>query len=137
VPLDRDLQQLTTQNEAETSQSASERSLQALKDDFEDALEAVKTKSRSVPLADTRALLERASSVLLSSESKLDRDLLHFIVALPMTVFTPLAITAGVETWTTILKQRSEAEVTIFGEITAGWLDTIRMNKGLFNTSMK
>jgi phosphatidylinositol 4-kinase len=52
-------------------------------------------------------------------------------------MFTPLAITAGVETWTTILKQRSDAEVAIFGEITAGWLDTIRSNKGLFSTSMK
>jgi len=54
-----------------------------------------------------------------------------------MAVFTPLAITAGVETWTTLLKQRTDAEVTVFGEITAGWLDTIRRNKGLFSTSMK
>lgn len=54
-----------------------------------------------------------------------------------MTAFTPLAITAGVEVWTAILKQRKDAEVTIFGEITAGWLDTIRKSKGLFSTSMK
>lgn len=54
-----------------------------------------------------------------------------------MTAFTPLAITAGVEVWTAILKQSKEAEVTIFGEITSGWLETIRKNKGLFNTSMK
>lgn len=67
----------------------------------------------------------------------LDRDLLYYIVALPMAMFTPLAITAGVETWTKVLKQRVDAEVTIFGEITVGWLDTIRRNKGLFSTSMK
>jgi phosphatidylinositol 4-kinase len=54
-----------------------------------------------------------------------------------MAMFTPLAISAGVETWTKVLKQRVDAEVTIFGEITAGWLDTIRRNKGLFSTSMK
>ena len=98
---------------------------------------ALKTKSRPVPLADTRALLERASASILSTEGQLDRDLLHYVVALPMTAFTPLAITAGVEVWTAILKQRKDAEVTIFGEITAGWLDTIRKNTGLFNTSMK
>jgi phosphatidylinositol 4-kinase len=54
-----------------------------------------------------------------------------------MAAFTPLAITAAVETWTTILKQRKDAEVTIFSEITSGWLETIRKNKGLFNNSMK
>lgn len=74
---------------------------------------------------------------MLSTSEALDRDLLQYIVALPIAVFSPLAITAGVETWTTILKQRSDAEVAIFGEITAGWLDTVRRNKGLFSTSMK
>jgi phosphatidylinositol 4-kinase len=124
------------QPQAETSQAGSEKSLQDLKDDFEDTIDAVRTRTRPVPLADTRSLLERASSVLLSS-TVLDRDLLHYIVALPMAMFTPLAISAGVETWTKVLKQRVDAEVTIFGEITAGWLDTIRRNKGLFSTSMK
>jgi len=124
------------QPQAETSQAGSDKSLQELKDSFEDALDAVRTKSRPVPLADTRTLLERASSVLLSS-SAMDRDLLNYIVALPMALFTPLSISAGVETWTKVLKARVDAEVTIFGEITAGWLDTIRTNKGLFSTSMK
>lgn len=127
---------LSTQTVAESSQTGAEKALQGLKDEFVDAISAIKTKSRPVPLADTRALLERASSSILSTED-LDRDLLHYVVALPMTAFTPLAITAGVETWTAILKQRKDAEVTIFSEITSGWLDTIRKNKGLFNTSMK
>jgi phosphatidylinositol 4-kinase len=54
-----------------------------------------------------------------------------------MTAFTPLAIAAGVDAWTWLLRQRPEAQVPIIGEIAAGWLETIRAGKGLFSTSMK
>lgn len=122
--------------QAESSHAAADKALQELKTELSDAIAALKHKTKPVPLADIRALLERAVSVILGTDYP-DRDLLHYVVALPMAAFTPLAITAGVESWTAILKQRKETEVTIFGEITSGWLDTIRKNKGLFSTSMK
>ena len=67
----------------------------------------------------------------------MDNDIIHFLVELPMTAFTPLAIAAGVDAWTWLVRLRPEAEVTLLGEISAGWLQTIRARKGMFNTSMK
>lgn len=67
----------------------------------------------------------------------MDRDILHYLVELPMVAFTPLAIAAGVDAWTWLLRQRPEAEVAIIGAITAGWMQTIIEKKGFFNNSMK
>ncbi len=67
----------------------------------------------------------------------MDSDILHYLVELPMTAFTPLAIAAGVDAWTWLLRQRPEAEITVIGEISAGWLETIRARKGMFSDSMK
>jgi phosphatidylinositol 4-kinase len=67
----------------------------------------------------------------------MDSDIIHYLVALPMATFTPLAIAAGVDAWTWLLRQRPEAEIAVIGEISAGWLETIRAGKGLFSTSMK
>ena len=54
-----------------------------------------------------------------------------------MTAFTPLAIAAGVDAWTWLLRERPESEVAVIGEISAAWLTTIRLEKGLFSTIMK
>lgn len=67
----------------------------------------------------------------------MDADIIHYLVELPMTAFTPLAIAAGVDAWTWLLRQRPSAQVSIIGEISAGWLETIRAKKGLFSTSME
>lgn len=62
---------------------------------------------------------------------------MHYLVELPITAFTPLAIAAGVDAWTWLVRQRPEAQIPIIGEIAAGWLQTVRAGKGLFSTSMK
>lgn len=67
----------------------------------------------------------------------MDHDILNDLVQLPMVAFTPLAIAAGVDAWTWLLRQRPEAEVAVIGAISAGWLQTIRARQGLFSTSMK
>jgi phosphatidylinositol 4-kinase len=67
----------------------------------------------------------------------MDSDIIHYLVELPMAAFTPLAIAAGVDAWTWLLRQRPEAEIALIGEISAGWLETIKAEKGLFSTSMK
>lgn len=67
----------------------------------------------------------------------MDSDIIHYLVELPMAAFTPLAIAAGVDAWTWLLRQRPGAQVAIIGEISAGWLETIRAKKGLFSSSME
>jgi phosphatidylinositol 4-kinase len=67
----------------------------------------------------------------------MDSDIIHYLVELPMAAFTPLAIAAGVDAWTWLLRQRPEAEIALIGEISAGWLETIKAEKGLFSTGMK
>ena len=70
-------------------------------------------------------------------DTKLDSDIVHYLVELPMIVFTPLAIAAGVDAWTWLLRSRGGSEIAIIGEISAGWLETIRAGKGMFSISMK
>jgi phosphatidylinositol 4-kinase len=66
----------------------------------------------------------------------MDNDIIHYLIELPMAAFSPLSIAAGVDAWTWLLRQRPEAEIAVMGEISAGWLETIRSSKGLFSTSM-
>jgi len=67
----------------------------------------------------------------------MDSDIVHYLIELPMVAFTPLAIAAGVDAWTWLLRQRPGSEIPVIGEISAGWLETMSAGKGLFNTSMK
>ncbi|ODN73286.1 hypothetical protein L202_07835 [Cryptococcus amylolentus CBS 6039] len=114
---------------------SSEEELVAFKSQMARAVSNIKTKSKPIDIPQLRRLLLRAVSVLISSR-RMDRDLLHYVVELPMTAFTPLAIAAGVDAWTWLLRQRPEAEVAIGGAITAGWTQTIILRKGFFNDSM-
>lgn len=99
------------------------------------AVHNIKNKSQPMSVPDIRRLLLRASSVLASSPS-IDSDIIHYLVELPMAAFTPLSIAAGVDAWTWLLRQRPEAEIAVMGEISAGWLETIRASKGMFSTNM-
>lgn len=109
--------------------------LQAFKQQMADAVLKVHTKD-ALNVRDIRRLLLRAVSVLIAS-THLDADILHCLVELPMAVFTPLAIAAGVDAWTWLVRERPEAEIALMGEISAGWLNTVKEGKGLFSSSMK
>ncbi|KAK6909388.1 hypothetical protein I203_103405 [Kwoniella mangroviensis CBS 8507] len=109
--------------------------LLAFKSQLAQATSNIRTKNKPFNIPEIRRILLRAVSALIASP-KMDRDILHYLVELPMAAFTPLAIAAGVDAWTWLLRQRPEAEVAIIGAITGGWLQTIRQRKGLFSTSM-
>jgi len=109
--------------------------LAAFKSQMAQAVEAIRNKDHAPTIPEIRRLLLRASSVLASS-ANMDSDIIHYLVALPITAFTPLSLAAGVDAWTWLLRQRPEAEIAVIGEISAGWLETIRKGKGLFSTSM-
>nr|XP_018260847.1 phosphatidylinositol 4-kinase [Kwoniella dejecticola CBS 10117]OBR83005.1 phosphatidylinositol 4-kinase [Kwoniella dejecticola CBS 10117] len=127
-------QGLSNLQEGSPANSSPEEML-AFKSQMAQATSNIKTKNKPFTVPEIRRILLRAVSVLVASP-RMDRDILHYLVELPMAAFTPLAIAAGVDAWTWLLRQRPEAEVAIIGAITAGWLHTIRQRKGLFSTSM-
>lgn len=114
--------------------TTSDKERHAFKQQMASAINKVHTKD-ALSIVEIRRLLLRAVSVLIASPS-MDADILHSLVSLPMTVFSPLAIAAGIDAWTWLVRQRPEAEIALMGEISAGWLSTIREGKGLFSTSM-
>lgn len=93
-------------------------------------------KKGGLSVVEIRRLLLRAVSVLIASP-QMDPDILHYLVELPFAAFTPVAVAAGVDAWSWLLRQRPDAEVSLMGEISAGWLATIKAHKGMFSTSMK
>jgi phosphatidylinositol 4-kinase len=99
-----------------------------------EAIRKVNTPEQ-LSITELRRLLLRAVSVLIASP-QIDADILHYIVELPIKTFSPLAIAAGVDAWTWLVRQRPVAESALMGKISAGWLSTIKAGKGLFSTSM-
>lgn len=106
----------------------------AFRQQMNEAMAKANTK-QALSVPDMRRLLLRATAVLIATPG-VHADILHFVVALPITTFSPLAIAAGVDAWTWLVRQKPEAEIALMGEISAGWLGTIKAGKGLFSTSM-
>ena len=135
-----------------TQSSAAE--VMAFRSQMAEAVLNIRQKTKSLSVPEIRRILLRAVSVLVASPKvgtlsqkteavdeiyrlQLDSDIVHYLVELPVVAFTPLAIAAGVDAWTWLLRQRAGSEIAVIGEITAGWLETIRAGKGLFNRSME
>lgn len=64
---------------------------------------------------------------------KVDSQALHYLVQLPMASLTPLAVSAGTSAWTWLIRQHPEARNALVAEVAAGWVNSIRAKKGLFN----
>lgn len=129
--LGQGLQNLEKGSPAESSTAE----LLAFKSQMAEAVANIRSKTMPFSVPEIRRILLRAVSVLVASP-KMDGDIVHYLVELPMVAFTPLAIAAGVDAWTWLLRQRPCADIAVIGEISAGWLETIRARKGLFSTSM-
>ncbi|WVO18533.1 hypothetical protein L204_106252 [Cryptococcus depauperatus] len=129
--LTKGLNDLKKGSPSETSQAE----LVAFKRQMAQAVTDIRGKNQALSVPEIRRLLLRAVSVLVAS-TRMDRDVLHYLVELPIVAFTPLAIAAGVDAWTWLLRQRPEAEVAVIGAITAGWMETVEAKRGVFNNSM-
>ncbi|KAL7418401.1 Phosphatidylinositol 4-kinase stt4 [Cryptotrichosporon argae] len=104
-----------------------------LKAELAGAVSRIRKKEKPLSIEEIRKSLQRASAALVGA-TRMDSDILHYLVEIPMSAFTPLSIAAGVDAWTALLRQRPEAEIAVIGEISAGWLETIRIGRGMFNT---
>lgn len=65
-----------------------------------------------------------------------DFELLHYIVAIPIRVFTPAAVTTASNVWTWIIGERPEVETKIMVEISIAFAGTIRARQGIFSQSL-
>ncbi len=68
---------------------------------------------------------------------QLDREVLHYLVALPMRSFTALGIAAAVDAWSWLVSERPDVEVALMSEVSDAWLWTIKARKGLFSDTLK
>lgn len=59
------------------------------------------------------------------------------MIILPFEVFTPAAISAGIEVWTWVISEKPEYEIGVMMEIDSAWISSVRQEKGMFSTSMK
>ncbi|KAG9016282.1 phosphatidylinositol-4- kinase [Tulasnella sp. 427] len=96
------------------------------------ALSQISDKTSNLSIQELKRLLFRCASILASAE-KCDYDLLHYLVALPFEIFSPLSISLGIETWTWLIRERPDCEISLMLEINSAWAGTIRKHKGVFS----
>lgn len=81
-----------------------------------------------------RLLFRTASALITIPESS---ELVQELVALPFVAFTPSSIAAGIESWTWLIGERPDLEISLMTDISEAWAETIKLRKGLFSISMK
>ncbi|PWN92771.1 hypothetical protein FA10DRAFT_298233 [Acaromyces ingoldii] len=91
--------------------------------------------ARPLPFAELRRLLYRSAALAVALPD-VHYDLLHYLVSIPIRVFTPAAITTASHVWTWVIGERPLFETKIMVEISLGWATTIKGRKGLFSPSM-
>ncbi|ETW86100.1 hypothetical protein HETIRDRAFT_60199 [Heterobasidion irregulare TC 32-1] len=106
--------------------------IEALKTKMAAALHDIRERHSSLTIQDLKRLLFRCASALISV-TRYEHSLLHYIVVLPFEVFTPSAISAGVEVWTWVISERPEFEIAVVTEINSAWMASIKQEKGIFS----
>lgn len=109
--------------------------LVAFRQQMSRVLKDIRNKHTVLPVPALRRLLLRAVSVLIASPN-IDREILFYLVALPIRSFTSLGIAAGVDAWSWLISERPDVEVSLMSEISDGWLWTIKARKGLFSDAV-
>ncbi|KAK0539233.1 phosphatidylinositol-4- kinase [Tilletia horrida] len=92
-------------------------------------------RQKTLPFAEFRRLLYRTAALAVALPQP-DYTLLAFVVAIPIRVFTPAAITTASHVWTWIIGERPEVETKIMVEITVGWSSTVKLRRGIFSDTL-
>ncbi|EPQ57891.1 hypothetical protein GLOTRDRAFT_114478 [Gloeophyllum trabeum ATCC 11539] len=124
-----------TELENQMPQSDLVREKQALKVKLDKTIKDIREKRSNLTVQDLKRLLFRCSAVMLSPPTP-DYDLLHYLVVLPFEVFTPSAMSAGVEVWTWAIAECPGIETALLTELQSSWGTTIRQSKGIFSASL-
>ncbi|CDZ97121.1 phosphatidylinositol 4-kinase [Phaffia rhodozyma] len=108
---------------------------QILKSELAEAARSIDNRTGTINMHQLQDLLLRGANML-STSDKLNYDILHHLVFVPIKAFTIKSIQSGIEAWTTLLKNRPGTTVALLSEVTTAWAWTIRERKGFFNTSL-
>ncbi|KII89099.1 hypothetical protein PLICRDRAFT_698221 [Plicaturopsis crispa FD-325 SS-3] len=109
--------------------------IQALKTKLAKTLEEIRGHVSTLTVQDLKRLLFRSAATVISM-TKHDHDLLNYIVTLPFEIFTPSALSSGIEVWSWVIAEKPEAEVALMAQILTAWTNTIRQGKGIFSKSL-
>ncbi|KIO22722.1 hypothetical protein M407DRAFT_216052 [Tulasnella calospora MUT 4182] len=96
------------------------------------ALAHIWDKTSTLSTQELKRLLFRCASALASAK-KCDYDLLHYLVTIPFEIFSPLSISLGIESWTWLIRERPDCEISLMLEINSAWAGTIKKHKGVFS----
>ncbi|KDN52674.1 hypothetical protein K437DRAFT_253866 [Tilletiaria anomala UBC 951] len=109
--------------------------IQQCKQQLADVSRELLSKKPNVSFAETRRLLYRTAALAVALP-EIDFDFLHYVVSIPIRLFTPASILTASHVWTWIIGERPTAETKIMVEVTIGWLSTIQLRKGIFSKSL-
>ncbi|EIW84881.1 hypothetical protein CONPUDRAFT_117099 [Coniophora puteana RWD-64-598 SS2] len=115
-------------------QSAPAFEIEGLKRKMEETLGDIRGKQSALTVQDLKRLMFRCAALLISLK-KCDYVLLRYLVILPCEVFTPAAISAGIEVWTWVIAEKQEIEVALVTEIITAWFRIVKDRKGVFSIS--
>ncbi|CAG8442864.1 12657_t:CDS:10, partial [Acaulospora colombiana] len=99
-------------------------------------LERKVRKGYHIPHEDLNSILHSAAGMLVSM-SKPDEDIVHYIVWIPVYLFTRESIKLGISIWNWIINEKLMLEMRVMTEVASGWIWTLRNRKGLFSSLLK
>ncbi|WFD02688.1 1-phosphatidylinositol 4-kinase [Malassezia obtusa] len=88
-----------------------------------------------VPLDTLRTTVYRTAACILHTEP-LDFDLVHYLVAIPMTLCTKDALALATQAWAWVMGERPDAETALVSEIASGWARTIHARQGIYSPAL-
>ncbi|UZJ55413.1 hypothetical protein CBS101457_004733 [Exobasidium rhododendri] len=117
------------------SSAFSARSVESVQSQLEEIATGLNsTPVKTIPFSQLRRLLYRSAALAVALPEP-NYDLLHYIVSIPIRIFTPSAISTASHVWNWIIGERPVVETKIMVEITLGWSTTVKERKGLFSQS--
>ncbi|KAG8934422.1 phosphatidylinositol-4- kinase [Tulasnella sp. 417] len=96
------------------------------------ALAQICDKTSNLSIQELKRLLFRCASTLALAK-KCDYDLLHYLVIIPFEIFSPFSISLGIESWTWLIRERPDCEISLMLEINSAWAGTIKKHRGVFS----
>lgn len=92
-------------------------------------------QKRVIPFAQVRDILQRAATVLCSSQHD-ECAIVHHLVTIPFVLFTKQSIKLGISLWLGVINENIRMEPRILSEIAQQWELTIQQKQGLFNSTI-
>nr|CAG8453226.1 5703_t:CDS:10 [Entrophospora candida] len=89
-----------------------------------------------VSLKELNHLMHLASNIIIELP-KADEDLIHYLIWIPIYIFTPDSLKLAKSVWSWVINERSSFEKKIMVEIMNGWVWAMKHHKGLFSPLIK